>query len=191
MYTIRTAATSNAFLHMVPAAPVVHRCATAAFGKSKADCHLLRHVQHAFHIGRAPCRCWASRASPSKTSSIATFCQASNRTKPVSCRLACLCPTGHSSPLSGLLNTSKADSRGPDTADGRKLLKQLQQYAVLCTNKGPMRVGSGVPTHVPVSLEIRWGLHLCLLHAAQAQTQVLLCSCNAVQSFLYVQCVQC
>ena len=94
--------------------------------------------------------------------------------------------------LSGLLNTSKADARGPDTADGRKLLKQLQQCAVVCTNKGPMRVGRGVAIHVPVSLgnQVEFKLHLCLLHAAEGQVQLLLCSRNAVHRIVWMCSVQ-
>lgn len=94
--------------------------------------------------------------------------------------------------LSGLLNTSRADAKGPDTADGRKLLKQLQQCVVLCTNKGPMRVGSGVAIHVPVSLGNQVG---CASVSAARCTKsnsiaVVLLQCCA-KDCLDVQCVTC
>ena len=53
--------------------------------------------------------------------------------------------------LSGLLSTSKFDA-APDTAQGKKLLKQLQQCAVICTNRGPVQVASSEAIHFPVSL---------------------------------------
>ena len=54
--------------------------------------------------------------------------------------------------LSGLLKTGKADAGAPSTTEGRSLLKQLQQWGVLCTDKGPVRVASRVPVYFPVSL---------------------------------------
>lgn len=53
--------------------------------------------------------------------------------------------------LSGLLSTSKFDA-APDTTQGKKLLKQLQQCAVICTNRGPVQVVSSEAIHFPVSL---------------------------------------
>lgn len=53
--------------------------------------------------------------------------------------------------LSGLLSTSKFDAI-PDTAQGKKLLKQLQQYAVMYTNRGAVQVASSKAIHFPVSL---------------------------------------
>lgn len=53
--------------------------------------------------------------------------------------------------LSGLLITSKFDA-APDTAQGKKLLKQLQQFAVICTNRGAMQVSTSEAIHLPVSL---------------------------------------
>ena len=54
--------------------------------------------------------------------------------------------------LSSLPSSSKFDARSPDTAEGKRLLKQLQQCAVICTNRGAMRVASNEPIHFPVSL---------------------------------------
>lgn len=53
--------------------------------------------------------------------------------------------------LSGLLSTSKFDAI-PDTAQGKKLLKQLQRCAVIHTNRGAMQVASSKAIHLPVSL---------------------------------------
>ena len=54
--------------------------------------------------------------------------------------------------LSGLLSCAKFDAKIPDSPYGRKLLKQLLQCAVLCTNKGPVKLETGVAIHFPASL---------------------------------------
>ena len=59
--------------------------------------------------------------------------------------------------LSGLLSTSKFDA-APDTAQGKKLLKQLQQSAIIWTNRGAMKVANNEAIHFPVSL----GSQVCL-----------------------------
>lgn len=59
--------------------------------------------------------------------------------------------------LSGLLSTSKFDA-APDTAQGKKLLKQLQQSAIIWTNRGATKVANNEAIHFPVSL----GNQVCL-----------------------------
>lgn len=53
---------------------------------------------------------------------------------------------------SGLLSYAKFDAKMPDSVEGRQLVKQLQQCAVVCTNRGPVSIASGLAIHFPVSL---------------------------------------
>lgn len=69
--------------------------------------------------------------------------------------------------LSGLLSTSKFDAQSPDTAAGKRLLKELQQSAVICTNRGAMKAGS-VPIYFPMSLNNKvW----CMRSTTIAETE--------------------
>ena len=89
--------------------------------------------------------------------------------------------------LSGLLNTSKADARAPDTADGRKLLKQLQQCAVF-HQSGPCESSQRCSYTLSCVLRqsggfklVSGGVHLCLLPccAESNLTAIVLLQCSA------------